>query len=149
MDGAEVMAVLVEEGMLLESARGPLPNVAQLVAGEPITGSWWSHPKSHAIFAVINTLADDPDVVRLRLVRKKVTLVHSHLWPALARLEDRFPPAALAAIIEEHTPSGAHRATNVPFADWIPPAAREAAARLTDQEALDLLPAPVAEGGFR
>jgi len=144
MDSAEVMAVLVEQGMLLESARGAISNVAELVAGGPIAGSWWSHPKSHAIFEVINTLADDPDVVRLRLVRKKVTLVHRRVWPALARLEDRFPPAALAAVIEEHTPSGAHRATSVPFADWLPTDARAAAAQLTDQQALDLLPGAVA-----
>src|SRR5262245_15070885 len=43
------MAVLVEHGMLLESARGPLPNVAEIVAGEPIRGSWWGHRRSHEI----------------------------------------------------------------------------------------------------
>ena len=48
----DVMALLVEHGVLLESARGPIPNVAELVAGEPITGSWWGHPSSHAIFRV-------------------------------------------------------------------------------------------------
>ena len=47
----DVMAVLVEHGVLLESARDPIPNVAELVAGEPITGSWWAHHDSHAIFA--------------------------------------------------------------------------------------------------
>jgi hypothetical protein len=31
----DVMALLVERGVLLESARGPIPNVAELVAGEP------------------------------------------------------------------------------------------------------------------
>jgi hypothetical protein len=51
------MAALVEHGMLLESARGPLPNVAEMVAGEPIRGSWWGHPASHAIFDALNTLA--------------------------------------------------------------------------------------------
>lgn len=137
---ADVMAVLVEHGMLLESARGPIPNVAQLVVGEPITGSWWSHPMSHDIFEAINVLADSPDVVRLRLVRNKVTLVHSRLWPALARLEDRFPPAALAAVIQEHADSGRHRTTSVPFHDWLPAHARRAAAQLTEAEALERLP---------
>ena len=50
----EPMVALAEQGMLLESARGPLPNVAELVAGEPIHGSWWSHPSSHAIFEALN-----------------------------------------------------------------------------------------------
>jgi hypothetical protein len=31
-------ALLEAQGVLLESAKGPIPNVAQLVAGEPITG---------------------------------------------------------------------------------------------------------------
>jgi len=50
----DVAALLVERGMLLESARGPIPNVAELVAGEPIRGSWWAHSASHAIFAAVN-----------------------------------------------------------------------------------------------
>ena len=69
MTAMEPMVVLFEQGMLLESARGPIPNVAELVAGEPIRGSWWSHPSSHAIFEVLNVLADSPDVVRTRLVK--------------------------------------------------------------------------------
>ena len=103
------MAALVEQGMLLASARGPLPNVAEMVAGEPIRGSWWSHPASHAIFNALNSLADSPDVVRLRLVNGKVTLVHRRLWPALVRVADRLPAGRLAAIQEEHTRTGAHR----------------------------------------
>jgi hypothetical protein len=77
----EVKAVLAERGVLLESARGPIPNVAELIAGDPISGSWWAHPASHAIFAAINAVADSPDVVRLRLVNGKVTLVHRRVWP--------------------------------------------------------------------
>jgi hypothetical protein len=48
------MATLIEHGTLLESAHGPLPSVAELVAGERISGSWWGHPSSHAIFDAIN-----------------------------------------------------------------------------------------------
>ena len=78
--------LLEAQGVLLESAKGPIPNVAELVAGEPITGSWWGHPASHEIFEAINRLADSPDVARMRLVNNKVTLVHRRLWPALLRL---------------------------------------------------------------
>jgi hypothetical protein len=139
----DLMARLVDDGVLLESARGPVPNVAELVAGEPIRGSWWGHPSGHDIFAAINALAASPDVVRTRLVRRKITLVHRRLWPALARLEDRFPPEALAAVAEEHTGSGAHRAVSTPFRDWVPAEALTAGSRLTVAEAVDLLPAPV------
>jgi hypothetical protein len=134
------MEALVEHGMLLESARGPLPSVAEMIAGGPIRGSWWSHPRSHAIFDEINRFADSPDVVRLRLVNGKVTLVHRRLWPALVRVADRFPADRLAAIGEEHTPSGAHRVTAQPFPDWVPTDARRAGAELSVEEALALLP---------
>lgn len=134
------MATLVQQGMLLESARGPLPNVAELVAGEPIRGSWWGHPAGHAIFDALNALAASPDVVRTRLVNGKVTLIHRRLWPALVRAADRLPTERLAALHEEHTSSGAHRVHEEPFPDWVPADVREAAGRLTLEEALALLP---------
>jgi hypothetical protein len=136
----DVMALLIEHGALLESARGPIPNVAELVAGEPITGSWWGHPASHAIFAVINELADSPDVVRLRLVKGKISLVHRRVWPALVRVSDRFPAERLASIEEEHTASGAHRKTETPFPDWVPADVLDAASTLSEEQALALLP---------
>jgi hypothetical protein len=134
------MVALAERGMLLESARGPLPNVAEMVAGEPIQGSWWGHPKGHAIFAALNSLAESPDVVRTRLVNGKVTLIHRRLWPALARVGDRFPLERLAAIKEEHTASGAHRVREQPFPQWIPQESLDAADNLSEEEALAQLP---------
>jgi hypothetical protein len=137
----DVLATLAEQGMLLESARGPLPNVAEIVAGEPLRGSWWSHPQSHAIYAAINSLAGSPDVVRTRLVNGKVTLVHRRVWPALVRVADRFPPERLAAIREEHTRTGAHRVQEQPFPDWVPDDDVRAAGLLSIDEALAELPA--------
>jgi hypothetical protein len=134
------MALLIEQGALLESARGPIPNVAELVAGEPIAGSWWGHAASHAIFEAINQLADSPDVVRLRLVNGKVTFVHRRVWPALVRLSNRVSAARLASIKEEHTASGAHRKIETPFPDWVPSDVVEAATALTEEQAFDALP---------
>jgi hypothetical protein len=139
----DVMALLVERGMLLESARGPIPNVAELVAGGPISGSWWAHPASHEIYRVINEVTDSPDVVRLRLLNGKITLVHRRIWPALVRVSDRFPRERLAAIAEEHTSSGAHRKIETPFPDWVPSDAAEAAIGLTELQALNELPEPL------
>ena len=136
----EIMAVLAERGVLLESARGPIPNVVELIAGEPILGSWWAHPASHAIFAAINAVADSPDVVRLRLVNGKVTLVHRRIWPSVVRLSAIIPPERLASIEEHHTASGAHRKVETPFPVWVPADAIEAAAQLTEEQALDELP---------
>jgi hypothetical protein len=140
MSPMEPMAALREHGMLLESARGPLPNVAELIAGEPIRGSWWSHHASHAIFAAINRLADSPDVVRTRLVNGKVTLIHRRLWPALVRLADRLPVERLAAIDEEHGASGAHRVEERPFPSWVPDDVAQVAGDLSDDEAVRQLP---------
>jgi hypothetical protein len=127
-------------GVLLESARGPVPNLVELVAGQPIQGSWWSHPQSHEIFDVINRAAESPAVARTRLLGGKVTLVHRRLWPALYRLADRFPDGVLDAVSEEHTPSGAHRKVVIPFPDWLPTEVRRAGAALTEDEARRLLP---------
>jgi hypothetical protein len=137
----DLMAVLVEHGMLLQSAKGPLPNVAELVAGEPIAGSWWGHPKGHEIFAELEALDASPDIVRMRLVNGKVTLVHRRAWPALVRLADRLGVKRLAVLHEEHTASGAHRVHEQPFPDWVPPDIAEAARHLTAAEALAQLPA--------
>jgi hypothetical protein len=136
----DVMAALIEGGMLLQSARGPLPNVAEIVAGEPIKGSWWGHPKGHAIFDTLSSLDDSPDVVRLRLVNGKVTLVHRRVWPALVRVADRFAPKQLAALREEHTATGAHRVHEQPFPEWVPDDVRVAAGELSSEEAWALLP---------
>ena len=136
----DLLPVLVEHGMLLESARGPIPNGAELAAGEPIRGSWWAHPAAHQIYDVLNGMRDSPDVVRLRLINGKITLVHRRVWPALARLEACFPPEALARVDEVHTPSGRHRAISVPFADWLPDPERRAGEALGRDEAVALLP---------
>jgi hypothetical protein len=136
----DLLPVLAEHGMLLESAHGPIPNGAELAAGEPIRGSWWAHPAAHQIYDVLNGMRDSPDVVRLRLINGKITLVHRPVWPALARLEGCFPPEALARVDEVHTASGRHRATSVPFAEWLPAAERRAGEALGRDEAVALLP---------
>ena len=137
----DVLPLLVEHGMLLQSARGPLPNVAEMIAGEPITGSWWGHPSGHEIYNSLAELDDSPDVVRLRLVKGKITLVHRRLWPALVRVADHFAPKQLAALHEVHTESGAHRVEEQPFPAWVPDDVALAAEQLTVEEARAQLPA--------
>ena len=139
-DVVDVMRVLVEQGMLLESARGPVPNVAELVAGRPIKGSWWGHPAGSAIYHRLNELADSPDVVRLRLINRKITLVHKRVWPALVRVADSFDAERLAAIEQEHTARGAHRNVEIPYPAWVPPAVLESAADLDEAAAFGALP---------
>jgi hypothetical protein len=130
-----------EEGMVLQSAHGPLPNLAEFVAGEPIRGSWWGHKAGHEIFAVLAEVMASPDIVATRLVNGKVTLVHRRLWPALVRVADRFAPARLAVVDQEHTESGAHRTRKTPFPDWVPDPEQAAAENLSVEAALAMLPA--------
>ena len=126
--------------MVLQSARGPIPNLAEYVAGEPIRGSWWGHPAGHDIFAVLTHLMESPDLVATRLINGKITLVHRRLWPALVRVAERFPAERLAAVDEEHTASGAHRTVEIPFPDWVPDEEMTAARLLTVDAALAQLP---------
>lgn len=59
-----------------------LPSVCTLVAGGPIRGSWWAHPKAHEIYRVLEGIGDD-EALAVKLVSKKQTLVHRSLWPEL------------------------------------------------------------------
>jgi len=69
-------------GLLLETdAR--LPSVASLIAGEPVSGSWWSHAFAQKIFTVLGQFADHRDVMFTKLISGKVTLVHRRLWPEI------------------------------------------------------------------
>ena len=138
--GVNGVELVQEHGIVLQSARGTVPNLPELVVGEAISGSWWAHPKHEEIFRVLNQAAASDDVVRLRLVRGKLALVHRRVWPALVRLVDRIGPEALAAVYEEHTTRGAHRARTVPFPDWVPQSVTEEAALLSEADAVEQIP---------
>jgi hypothetical protein len=77
-----ILDVLSSSGLLLKQDK-LLPNVITLVTGESLRTSWWSHPKGRLIFAVLGELADHPDVLFVKLLYGKDTLVHRRLWPAL------------------------------------------------------------------
>jgi hypothetical protein len=124
-----------KHGVVLEGGRGPRPNLAEAVAGEPIRGNWWGHKKARAIFRATRMVRDCEQVLVCRLVDGKITYVHQRLWPALLRLANFLDKKSLAALREEHTQSGAHRIRTTPFARWIPQEVRQAADNISDQEA--------------
>ena len=131
-----ILAALKRQGVMLESSHGPVPNVVEQIAGEPVKGNWWAHPRSHSIFALTRSVRKSPDVLTCRLVNGKVTFVHCRVWPALVRLADRFPTDRLAAIQEVHTQTGAHRVTTIPFPNWVPNDVKTAAEALSAAQAL-------------
>jgi hypothetical protein len=116
----EALRFVERHGIVLESARGKVPNLAHEIAGEPIRGSWWSHPKANEIYMLLEKVRASEYVLVCRLVDGKVTFMHRKLWPALVRLATRFDQTRLAAVHEEHTTSGAHRAIAIDFPNWVP-----------------------------
>ena len=79
MTVAKVRRELERQGLLLVTDP-VLPSVAGIVAEEPVKGSWWSHPASHAIFAVLEALDDAGDTLLVKLVSSKQTFVAHTLW---------------------------------------------------------------------
>jgi hypothetical protein len=77
-----VFAALARHGLLLTQDKD-VPSVVGIVTGESLRTSWWSHPKSHLIFSVLQALSAHPQVTFTKLLAHKDTLVHSDLWPAL------------------------------------------------------------------
>ncbi|MEX2207123.1 MAG: hypothetical protein WEF50_12915 [Myxococcota bacterium] len=61
-----------------------LPSIAAIVAREPISGSWWSHPLAHEIYDVCQWLEDQPEAARVKLISGKVTFVHRSLFASVA-----------------------------------------------------------------
>ncbi|HEY6726671.1 MAG TPA: hypothetical protein VI197_21705 [Polyangiaceae bacterium] len=135
------LAFVKRHGIVLQAARGPVPSLAETIAGGPIRGSWWAHPKGTEIYQVADAISESPDVLVCKLVNGKVTFIHRRLWPALVKLAPRFPRDRLAKIWEEHTETGAHRSRSLPFPDWVPTSIVSDAERLTEAAAEALLAA--------
>lgn len=133
------VAFVEKHGVVLASARGPVPSLAEAIAGGPIRGSWWGHARGREIFIALEAVADSDDVRCFRLIDGKLTFVHCRLWPALVRLADELGRERLAAIVQEHTSSGAHKNVTTPFARWVTPELRQLARRLSPEEARALL----------
>ena len=129
------------EGMVLESAKGPIPNLVTRIVGSAVNGNWWRHPQAHAIFNALQEVRRSPDVIACRLVNGKVTLVHRRLWPVLFKLQSRIPPSRIAVLDERHTPSGKHEVTAIPLSEWAGADVESAASRLDVEDALRALEA--------
>jgi hypothetical protein len=137
VSGARWVKFVEQHGVVLASARGPVPSIAEAVAGEPIVGSWWAHPRGNAIFDALSSIDDSPDIRCFKLVDGKVTFVHKKAWAALVRLgrDGVIAPEQLAAVQQEHTASGDHRNVTTPFPDWVDADTSSAADTLTTEQA--------------
>ena len=136
MTPRQAVAFVRRHGVVLEAAAGPVPSLAETVAGGPIRGSWWAHPHSHQIFKITRAVRESKDVLVCRVVNGKVTYVHRQLWAPLVRAAKRFPQKRLAQIHEIHTASGHHVTEELAFPNWVPSEVLAEASRLSEEEAV-------------
>lgn len=140
MNAIQALAFVERHGIVLESARhATLPSIAQAIAGKPLRGSWWAHPQGREIFAATRALRGSAAVLTCRIVDGRISFVHERLWPALARLAERFPPERIARLREVHTTRGRHRVEEIAFPLWLPVHVAAEAGRLEPGEARALL----------
>jgi hypothetical protein len=128
-----------QHGIVLVSAKGPVPNVADFIAGEAIAGSWWGHARGREIFRTLGRLTGSADVLVCRLVDGKLTLVHRRLWPALVRVAPRLAATRIARVDQVHTDAGYHVRRSIAFPGWVPRAVVARARALSEEEAWALL----------
>jgi hypothetical protein len=139
MDAATALELVESLGVVLVAANGPVPRMTEAIAGEPIAGSWWGHPKGHEIYAVLESVTASPDVLVCRAVGGKVTLVHRRLWPALICASEVIGPERLARVEQEHTAKGHHVNHETPFPQWADADSLAAAASMAPSDALQQL----------
>src|SRR6267378_3393620 len=139
MNQKEVLAFVEHHGIVLQAARGPLPNLAEAIAGGAIRGSWWSHPKGKEIFRAVRAIGESPEVLVCKLVEGRITYVHRRLWPALIKLASQFRKEQLAKVWDEHTRSGTHQSKQEPFPNWVSSEVMKEAEALSVAEAENIL----------
>jgi hypothetical protein len=139
MTPKEGLAFIERHGVVLLAARGPVPSLAQVIAGGPIRGSWWGHPKGQTIFRVAEALGESEHVLVCKLVEGKITFVHRRLWPPFVKLASRFRKEQLAKVWNEHTATGAHRSRRTAFPSWVPADVVKQAEVLSTEDAEKML----------
>jgi len=141
----KAIAFVERHGVVLQAARGPVPSLAEAIAGESIRGSWWGHAKGREIFRASRAVCESPEVLVCKLVDNKVTYVHRRVWPALIKLAPRFGNERLAKVWEEHTNTGSHLSRQIPFPEWVPADIMKEAERLSTSKAERILSAVLPE----
>jgi hypothetical protein len=139
MTPTQALAFINKHGIVLESSKGPVPSLAQTIAGGDIEGSWWSHPMGKEIFLLTRAVRASQQVLVCRLVAGKITFVHERVWPALVCAAELFRPEQLAQILEEHTASGKHVSREVPFPAWVTASVAAQADKLGQGRALKMI----------
>ena len=81
MTPTQALAFVRKHGVVLEGAAGPVPSLAEAVAGARFTAA--GGRTSHDIFELTRAVRGSKDVLVCRLVQGKITYVHAasgRLW---------------------------------------------------------------------
>lgn len=78
----ELKDLIKKNGFLLLSDNDQ-PAIVQYISGEKIKGSWWGHPLGNLMYNVSQDLADEKDILVIKLINKKVTYLHCDYWNEL------------------------------------------------------------------
>jgi hypothetical protein len=84
-----VRETLERHGLLLMQDAS-VPSMMSIIAGEPLKGSWWSHPKSQLMFDALQVISAESLVVKL--LAGKRTFVHPRLWPEVCAVAEGNEP---------------------------------------------------------
>ena len=136
MSPTEAIRFIKKQGIILESAHGTVPSLAEIVADEQIRGSWWAHPKAQDIFRLTRSVRNSDDILVCRLMHGNITFVHRRLWPALVRLTEQFDAERLGRIREVHTSQGKHELQIISYPRWVPVDVKYLAHRMSETEAI-------------
>ncbi len=90
-DCSGVRRALAKHGLLLLQDKVAL-DIVSMLAGEKLSISWWGHAAGQTIFACLERLDDDPDVISTRLIAGKITYLHRELWPAFLAIATSHEP---------------------------------------------------------
>lgn len=136
----QILKLIEEQGIMLESAKGSIPNLADKIAGEKIKGSWWGHPKGNLIYHLLSEVRKSEMILVCRFIKGKITFIHKNLWSALVKLAPKFDSGLLDKVVEIHTTSGKHKVEIVPFPQWVPAEIKFQSEKISEEDAMKVLP---------
>lgn len=90
----------LQEFDLILDADPKFPSVTGFVAGD-VRGSWWAHPAAHEMFKLACRLRAHPDVLMVKLISGKITLVNRPLWPAVYAIGTAREPWQMQGLSKE------------------------------------------------
>src|SRR3989454_9854264 len=90
----QALRFIAKHGIVLEAARGPVPNLLEAALGGRPRGSWWGDRRGREFFWLTRAVRASRDVLVCRLVAGKGTSRPPPLWPAAVRFPHPLRPPA-------------------------------------------------------